>query len=281
MIKTIVKGMIIGLANIIPGVSGGTMAVSMGIYDRLIHCVTHFFSDLKSNLIFLAPILFGMGIAIIASSFGIDYMFEAFPIETNFLFIGLIMGGLPVIYNQVKTKPFKISYIVVAIAFLSLVVGMASLNGDGGREVVITTSFSQMVILFLIGVIASGTMVVPGVSGSMMLLVLGYYNPILEYIQNFVVGLVTMDFEMLLQSVIVLIPFGIGVLAGIIIIAKLIEIIFQRFPTYAYWSIIGLLIGSPIAILMVGDFPRLTFIHTLAAIITFLSGWFVADKLGA
>ena len=79
MIKDILKGMIIGLANIIPGVSGGTMAVSMGIYDKIIHCISHFFSDIKKNIIFLLPIVTGMGIAIIASAFGIDYLFETFP----------------------------------------------------------------------------------------------------------------------------------------------------------------------------------------------------------
>ena len=79
MVKNILKGMVIGIANIIPGVSGGTMMVSMGIYDKLIHCITHLFSEFKKSVLFLLPIAVGMGIAIIASSFGLEYLFEKYP----------------------------------------------------------------------------------------------------------------------------------------------------------------------------------------------------------
>jgi len=102
MIKNVIKGMLIGIANIIPGVSGGTMAVSMGIYDRLIRCISHPFEDFKNNVLFLIPIALGMGLSIIASAFGIDYLFETFPLQTNLLFIGLILGSMPAIYGKVK-----------------------------------------------------------------------------------------------------------------------------------------------------------------------------------
>ena len=95
MLKNICKGMIIGLANIIPGVSGGTLAVSMGIYDKLIHCVTHLFKEFKQSLIFLFPIFIGMGLAIVGSAFGISYLFVNYPLQTNLLFTGLILGSLP------------------------------------------------------------------------------------------------------------------------------------------------------------------------------------------
>ena len=75
MIKNILKGMVIGIANIIPGVSGGTMMVAMGIYDKLIHCITHLFSELKKSILFLLPIAIGMGIAVVGSAFGLEYLF--------------------------------------------------------------------------------------------------------------------------------------------------------------------------------------------------------------
>ena len=102
MIKNIIKGAIIGIANIIPGVSGGTMAVSMGIYDQLIHCITHLFSELKKNLKFLIPIFIGAGIGVVGLSFVIEYLFDVAPFETNLLFIGLIIGGLPAMWKRVK-----------------------------------------------------------------------------------------------------------------------------------------------------------------------------------
>ena len=95
---------IIGLANIIPGVSGGTMAVSMGIYDKAIHCISHFFSELKKNIAFLAPLVLGIGIAIIASSFEIDYLFETFPVQTNLLFIGLILGSFDLTIIEIQKQ---------------------------------------------------------------------------------------------------------------------------------------------------------------------------------
>lgn len=280
MFKIILKGMIIGLANIIPGVSGGTLAISMGIYDKLIHCITHFFSEIKDNILFLAPVILGMGIAIVGSAFGIDYLFATFPIQTNLLFIGLILGGLPAIYGKVRHATIKVGYLICTLLFFAIVVGMALMNGTSGNTVTFDMSLTQIMVLFFIGLIASGTMVVPGVSGSMMLLVLGYYTPILTTIKKFIVSLLRLDFNALPSTLFILVPFGIGVVAGIFIIAKIVEVIFEKFPMYAYWSIIGLLAASPIAILLVGDFPKITVSHVCTGIITFIAGWMIANKLG-
>ena len=280
MLKNVCKGMLIGIANIIPGVSGGTMAVSMGIYDRLIHCISHPFKDLKNNILFLLPSVLGMGIAIVASAFGIDYLFEAFPLQTNLLFIGLIMGSLPTIYGKVKSSTMRIGHILAAVLFFAVVVGMAVLSGVEGGYVQIEPDVFDLVLLFLIGILASATMVIPGVSGSMMLLLLGYYNPILDTIKAFFMGLLKWDLGAVLSTMLVLVPFGIGVLVGMVVIAQIIEVVFERFPTYAYWSIIGLLFGSPIAILMVGTFHGITLVSIVTGVIALICGLFVSNRLG-
>lgn len=280
MIKNVLKGMLIGIANIIPGVSGGTMAVSMGIYDRLISCISHPFKDFKNNVLFLIPIALGMGLAIVASAFGIDYLFETFPLQTNLLFIGLILGSLPAIYKEVKGVTMRLGHIVAAILFFSLVVGMAMLNGANGSYVQLEINFISFIKLFLIGVLASATMVIPGVSGSMMLLLLGYYNPILDTIKEFFSALIGFDFNGIFSTVLILMPFGIGVLVGMVAIAKIIEVIFERFPYYAYWAIIGLLFASPVAILLVGSFFKITLVSVIMGIIAFIAGIFIAGKLG-
>ena len=112
MIKLILKGMVMGVANIIPGVSGGTMAVSMGIYDKFIHCLTHLFKEFKESMKFLIPLFIGIGIALVGLSFIIEPAFEHFPLQTSCLFIGLIVGGLPAICKKVKGKGIKVSYII-------------------------------------------------------------------------------------------------------------------------------------------------------------------------
>ena len=280
MTKNILKGIIIGIANIIPGVSGGTMAVSMGIYDKLIHCISHFFSELKKNIIFLAPLALGMVIAIIASAFGMEYLFDTFPVQTNFMFIGLILGSLPAIYGKVSDENVKTGHIISAVVFFMVVVGMAMLNGSSGHTTTIDKSFMQVIILFLIGVIAAATMVIPGVSGSMMLLLLGYYNVILESIKEFAVAVVHWNISVIGENLFILVPFGIGVIAGAVVISKIIEMVFRKFPLYAYWSIIGLLIASPFAIIIVADLPIITPVRMLTGAVTFVAGFMISGRLG-
>lgn len=280
MIKNIIKGIVIGLANIIPGVSGGTMAVSMGIYDKLIHSLTHLIKEFKKSILFLIPIFVGAGISVVGLSFVIPVMFEKFPFQTNLLFIGLIVGGLPAVVKKVKGNSFHIGYGVAFLLFFLLVAGMAAMGETEGKAAELSISFINMSKLFGVGVIASATMVVPGVSGSMILLLLGYYNPIIQTIKEFITALTTWNLEELIRCSGILVPFGIGVVIGIFAIAKIIEFIFERFPMHAYWAIIGLIAASPIAIVLAGELGAITVISVLTGIVTFAIGFIVSMKLG-
>ena len=280
MIKNVLKGMVIGIANVIPGVSGGTMMVAMGIYDKLIHCITHLFSELKKNLLFLAPIAVGMALAIVGSSFTIEKMFELFPFQTSLLFVGLVVGGLPAMWKNVKGKPIRLGHIITCVMFLALVVGMALLGETEGNAAELSFSLVNAVKLFFVGVIAAATMVIPGVSGSMVLLLIGYYNPILSAINAFIRAALSLDFAGIMAGVGVLAPFGIGMVIGIFAIAKLIEIIFAKFPLYAYWGIIGLIVASPFAILAMGSFGTITVISVVTGVVALVIGCVIAMKLG-
>lgn len=286
MIKSILKGMLIGIANIIPGVSGGTMMVSMGIYDKLIHCVTHLFSEFKQSVKFLFPIAVGMGIAIIASAFGLEWLFESFPVEANLLFTGLILGSLPILWKNVKGNKIKTGHLIAALAFFALVVGMAAFGGAEGAAADLSFSLINVLKLFVVGVITSATMVIPGVSGSMVLMLLGFYQPVLSAITDFIEALTSLDVEGILAGMGILVPFGLGVIAGIFAVAKLVEIIFEKFPLYAYWAIIGLVVASPVAIALMGGFAALggmgamMILHLLAGAAALVAGFAVAMKLG-
>lgn len=280
MIKNLLKGIVMGIANIIPGVSGGTMAVSMGIYDRLIHCLTHLFKEFKESMKFLIPIFLGIGIALVGLSFIIEPAFAYFPLQTNCLFIGLIVGGLPAVWQKVKGKGIKISYIVPFVLFFAVVVGMAAIGEKEGTAADLSFSVWSVIKLFAVGIIASATMVIPGVSGSMMMLLLGYYNPIVAAIKNFVTALASFDMAGILEGCGILVPMGLGIVVGIFAIAKVIEIIFEKFPIQAFWAIIGLIVASPIAIFLLGDVGTITVIGILTSIVTFAVGFLVAVKLG-
>ena len=280
MIKSILKGMVIGIANIIPGVSGGTMMVAMGIYDKLIHCITHLFSEFKKSVVFLFPIAIGMAVAIVASSFGLEYLFDHFPVQTNLLFIGLIVGGLPAVWKNVKGSSIKPGHIIAFLAFFALVAGLAIMGETEGSAADLSFGVINVLKLFGVGVIASATMVIPGVSGSMILLLMGYYNPILTAINDFIRALTAFDVDGILQGCGILIPFGLGVVAGVFAIAKLIEIIFEKFPLYAYWAIIGLSVASPVAIIAMGNFTVITVLNIATGLVALVIGFIVAMKLG-
>lgn len=280
MFKNIIKGMMIGIANIMPGVSGGTLAVSMGIYDKLIHCITHILSEFKESMKFLLPIFAGAGIALVALTFVIEALFQYYPIPTNLLFIGLIVGGLPPVVTKVKSHKLSFGHILAGLLFFALVVGMAMMGDNGNRQVTLNLGIVPMIKLVLVGIIAAATMIIPGVSGSMVLLILGYYQPIIQQITVFCTAVITLDMAGILHGIAILLPFGIGVLIGILGIAKIIEIIFEKYPVYAYCAIIGLIAASPIAILVCSNFAGFSVSVLLISIVTFAAGFGIAIKIG-
>lgn len=280
MLKMILKGVVIGVANIIPGVSGGTMAVSMGIYDKIIHAATHLLSEFKKSMKLLIPILIGAALGLVVVARIIQMMFERVPFQTNLLFIGLILGGLPAMTKKVKGQSIRLSHILACVLFFALVVGLAAIGETEGATADLSFHMVNVVKLFGVGVIASATMVIPGVSGSMVLMIMGYYNPILNEINAFIDNLVKFNVPGLVDGCAVLIPFGIGVVVGIFAIAKVIEIIFTKFPYMAYWAIIGLIVASPFAILMMNNLGTITIVTVLTGIVALAAGILVALKLG-
>lgn len=280
MVKLILRGVVIGIANIIPGVSGGTMAVAMGIYDKLIYALTHIFSEFKKSMKLILPILIGAAIALIGVARILGKMFEIIPVQTNFLFIGLIVGGLPFILRKVKGQKVSAGNIIAFVLFFALVVGMAVLGEREGGAVALTVTPVSMVKMFFVGVIASATMVIPGVSGSMILMLMGYYTPILENINLFVNAVIAFDMPAILNGVGIFAPLGIGIIIGIFAIAKLIEIVFAKWPLLAYYAIIGLIVASPISIILMSDLSLYNIISILTGLVTFAIGCVIAYKLG-
>ena len=280
MLKMILQGMAVGVANIIPGVSGGTMMVAMGLYDKLIHAITHLKSEFKKSMQLLIPIFAGVGLAIVLLSRLFEFLLETYPIPTNFAFCGLIGGSLPFIFKKVKGKGVTIGKIIPFLMFFGLVIGMAVMGEGSGTAADVSFTLINVLKLFVVGIIAAATMVVPGVSGSMMLMVLGYYDTILAIINDCIDALLAFDIPAIMKAAGVLAPFGIGVVVGIFLIAKLIEFIFLKAETHAYYGIIGLILASPIAILIKTDWSGFSAPILALSVVTFVAGWFVAGKLG-
>lgn len=283
LVKSILKGMVIGIANAIPGVSGGTMMVSMGIYDKLIHCLTHLFKEFKKSVKFVTPIILGAALGVVLLSAVIEKMFTFIPIQTNLLFIGLIVGGLPMMVNKVKGQKLGVGAILGFVLFFALVVGLAALGETEGQAADVTFGFVNCIKLFGVGIVAAATMVIPGVSGSMMLMIMGYYQVIIETINDMVKALIQFDISGILIGCGVLIPVAVGAVIGIFAIAKLVEMLFEKAPTVAYSSIIGLIVASPIAIVLMNwssFVNNFGLVSVLTGIVALAAGVFGAFKLG-
>lgn len=280
MLKQLLQGGIVGIANIIPGVSGGTMMVAMGLYDKLIHALTHLRKEFKESMKILLPVLIGAGLAIVILSKVLTFLLETYPIQTNLLFCGLIAGSLPFILKKVQGHSITVGKMIPFFIFFAIVIAMALLGETSKEAADVTFGVVNVLKLFGVGIIAAATMVIPGVSGSMMLMLLGYYEVILSAISNLINALLAFDMQEILVGVGILAPAGIGMVVGIFVIAKIIEIIFAKAEAHAYYAILGLIIASPIAILYKTDWSGLSILPVVTGIVTFAAGWFVASKLG-
>ena len=254
LILDIIKGMLIGIANVIPGVSGGTMALSMGVYDKIIGSVSNLFGDFKRSVFNLLPILAGCALGIVGFTYAIEFLLSRHTFVTCMTFVGLILGGVPVLYRSLQEKrsqgdgKIPLSGWLAFLILFAIAVGMPLLNSSEETMSTITATPGTMVLLFLIGIIAAATMVVPGVSGSLVLMILGYYYGIINSLKSFFDALKAFDIPAMLELCLVLVPFGVGVLLGIFLIAKLITFLFERFGVQTYCAIFGLILASPFAI---------------------------------
>lgn len=280
-ILLVIKGFVMGIANIIPGVSGGTLAIILGIYEQFISSISHFFKNIKENIKFLLLLAIGIVLAIVSMSNVIDYSYKHYPIPTTLFFVGLVVGGIPLLYSKVKGKKDSnmISNIIIFILTFSLVIFMAFADKIFNTGSVNLSNMSVLgyILLFVVGVVVAATMVIPGVSGSLVLMLLGYYYPIIKLIKNL------SKFQNLSTNLPILIVFGLGVLLGIVLISKLIEYLFQKHQTKTYYGVLGFIFASIVAIPIstIKEVSLLfNIIHILVGIVMLVIGVITSYKLG-
>lgn len=271
----IIKGFIIGAANIIPGVSGGTIMMSLGIYEDLIYSVNHFFSDKKKNIKFISLILTGVLLSLTIVSRVIDFAYDNFLVPTILLFVGLIVGSLPMLFKNITYEKFNKLYILVFLIPFLLVLSMNYFSS--GLEVDFNTfGFFNYITLFIVGVVAAASMIIPGLSGSFMLILFGYYEPIISVIKDFT------SFNSLISNGLILFVFGVGVLVGLFFVIKLIEYLLSKFKVGTYYAIIGFVSSSVISIL-IANFGNGIDLNVTSLILGFallVFGFVVTYKLG-
>lgn len=279
-----IKGFVMGIANIIPGVSGGTLAMTLGIYEQFISSVGNLFKNFKKNLLFLIPVVLGMGLSILSMSHVISYSLGKFPVQTGMFFMGLVIGGIPMLISKVKGSSSNnnlINYLILVITF-TFVLSLAFSNelfGSGLGDISFESmSLINYVLLLIVGMIAAGTMIIPGVSGSLVLILLGYYKPITDSIKELT------SFNNIGSNLIILSVFGIGILLGIILIAKLLEFLFKKYEKQTYFGVIGFIFASviaiPVSIYHEVEIIKLSGRGIIFGLIFMVTGIIIGNKLG-
>ncbi len=346
----VLKGTLVGLAIVIPGVSGGSMLLTVGVYEDAVSITSKDKARRRAAIKKLIPYAVGIVLGVAALSFVVTWMLATFEFFTILLFSGLILGSLPVLFRKIKGKKVKPGYILVAIVMIALMVllpylndttterfvrlsgddvlsagerlvlsesdageertiksgelvyelkganglfskpedgyllrssadkstylnidgdtvfdltvnenGTLTLTGNSGRSKTVVAyraadalnnGVLSAALALLLGFIAAGTMIVPGISGSMVLLVLGYYYSVMTHLKSFIVCVLTLNFAAMGGHLLVLVPFGIGVILGLLIVSKAIRWLLDKHPTATYYGILALMLASPYAIFL-------------------------------
>ena len=353
-IVAVLKGTLVGLAIVIPGVSGGSMLLTIGVYEDAVSITSKDKARRRAAIRKLIPYAIGIVLGVVALSFVVTWLLSNFEFFTILLFSGLILGSLPMLFKKIKGHKVKFGYILVALVMIALMVllpylndtttetfkklsaadtlsvgerivltdgnadeltvqngdaavsvweiksaggtfgkpgdgyklrsgadkkvffsqngtdvfdlrmnadGTLALVGHGTGETLLTSpvyraadalnnGFVSALLALLLGFIAAGTMIVPGISGSMVMLVLGYYYSVMTHLKSAVVCLFTLNFAQMGPHLLVLIPFGIGIILGLLIVSKAIRWLLDRHPAPTYYGIIALMLASPYAIFL-------------------------------
>jgi putative membrane protein len=296
-ISELLKGVVIGVANILPGISGGMLAITMGVYDKIIHAVTQLFKEPLKSFRILFPYGVGAVAGIIFLSLAFEYLFHTYPLQTKMAFLGMIGGGLPSLFQKSYSKDradrkkgiltaVLTCGAVLLITFIAETIIASGVRGEGmdmemaSGAAYLSSERFWIATMFLVGLVAAATMVVPGVSGSMIMMMLGFYEPILQTNNACIRAVTAFDFQSLLYNGTVLAPYVTGMLIGVFLFARVVERLLTRHRRQMYQVIIGLVFSSPFVILWDMPWGKVKMYELMGGIALALLGYVGAGLLG-
>ncbi len=244
-IMSVIKGSLIGAANIIPGISGGTLMVIFNVYERLLNAVNLFLKHPIKALASIWDLLLGLLLGLVGSFLILSYTYQTFPLALTLLFIGLIVGGIKPLYEKIKGKISVSNSIILVVSFVVIFI-MPLIK----PFYAIYDGFIYYIILFILGLIVAFSAIAPGVSGSLMLIILGYYSHLLLIGKEAFEHLIRFEFKAFLPY---LLPFGILIISfliGAVFSLKIIKNIIDKHETKFYFSVMGMILASPFAIML-------------------------------
>ena len=251
VIKRILAGVGIGVGSAIPGVSGGTIAVILHVYESFIWSISHLFKEFKKAIVILLPIVLGIVIGLVPTIILMDKALEGFIFGVVCIFAGFIVGSLPKITAEVKGKPVKPSYIIILIVAFLITIGLGVGSVISKSDVSIHFTNPEpwfYVVLIPVGLIASIALVIPGISGGMMLILVGFYKPLINSTVDTAKACLAGDWSNFGIQMAILGCFGVGVIIGFFLVSKLMSFLLGEFHDATFYGILGFVLGSIIAL---------------------------------
>jgi len=260
----------------------------MGYYNELIDSINNFRKDYKKSLKFLLPFMVGILFGMVLFSSVVSYMLDNFSFPTMLFFVGLIAGIAPAVYNKMtdENKLPKLKYIILAIIPTLLLVAISHFTNPSEpnpREVIDSVNISYMLFLVVAGAVAAAALIVPGVSGSFVLLLFGVYHVATYSLSSIrdLLGDIT-NTEIFFDILKIMAPLGIGIIIGGLLMARIVGKLLESYTKIVYSIILGLIIGSVYALLredMVYE-SGTAMPMVVAAVVAFIAGWVLSFVLG-
>ena len=241
----------------------------MGIYERIIKIINNFFSSFKENKKFIIFFALGVVASAICCCLLLNITLNKFPVATLLFFVGLILGGVKMIVQKTEKK-YSVANILCTVIGTLILIGISLLGSKEG--VSISTDLAGYLKLFGVGIIAAGTMIIPGVSGSAILVILGYYTPLLNIISE------TVHFNNLNPNIFIIIVFGIGMLIGIIAVSKLMEYLLEKHKIKTYFAIVGFVFASIVNIIILIFGYKIKVAEFIVGMVLLLIGYVLSAK---
>ena len=260
--RNFLKGIIVGIGGIAPGLSGSVLLVILGLYQKTINAIGTIFKDFKKNVAFLFPLFLGFGVGVIIFSKIVDFLLENYEMYTRFTFLGLVLGTIPLFYKEVKKEGFNKKYYIVML--ISAIAGIAlfSLNKDLFPVITDPNLFQSV----LLGFAVAGSSIVPGVDSAVILSTLGLYELYVGSIADF--------------NLAILIPAAFGLGIGVLVISFLMNKLLSKFYTVTFSIIFGLFLSIIPNVLnssCVLGFNMSSVIAIILVIIGFIFSYFLGD----
>ncbi len=228
--KDFFKGMIVGIGNITPGLSGSALLIVFGLYENCIKAVSNIFKNFKQSFKILFPVGLGIILGTFLFSNIIDFCITKYEVITKIIFIFFILGTIPTLFKRANKQGFNKKYLIPGIITFGLGLLLLFINPTVTGEVITKLTPATAIVLFLTGMVVAASTIIPGISSTVLLSLMGLYTTYLGAIAHLRIGII--------------IPIALGIAIGGFILSKVINVLLEKVYGYTFYGILGFVIAT-------------------------------------